>query len=256
MDKTLDTLKENWKKYSLEDDFSRMPMKPFNESLYRFISERVDDENKVKSSLEMYSKILDNFNKAALITAHDFNLLNFNSVVGYAFGLMFYKNTRGMFFTEIDIPSQKIKDMPCIVVGDNMYDDRDIQNPIQFWINNKEYIVHEIVHHKDTKRTKLLIPSNTSDKDYYNHPFEFNAYFIQAASEIYSTVDNLKKIGKNESMFTSAFGSTNREFVDIFWKMIGKNQPKLKKSLNKKYLFKWNKRIYQLYDELKKYFNK
>lgn len=256
MDKTLDTLKENWKKYSLEDDFTKMSTKPFNESLYRFISERVDDEKQVKSALGIYNKILDNFNKATIVQAHDFDLFNFNSIVGYSFGLMFYQKAKGMFFTEIDIASQGIKDMPCIVVGSNMHDAGDAQNPVQFWLNNKEYIVHEIVHHKDTKRTKLLIPSDTTDKDYYNHPFEFNAYFIQAASDLYNTVDSLKKVGKNESMFTSAFGSTNKEFVDIFWKMISKSQPKLKNSLDKKYLFKWNKRIYQLYDELKKYFNK
>jgi hypothetical protein len=47
------------------------------------------------------------------------------------------------------------------------------------------------------------------------------------------------------------FGTNHQEFLDYFWNEVKIKQPDLKKSLTKQMLFKWNKRIYQLYDHLK-----
>jgi hypothetical protein len=95
--------------------------------------------------------------------------------------------------------------------------------------------------------TVQLNSVNSDKMKYYNHPLENNAYFLAAASTLYDIVKNIKTV----EQFNKLFGTDNREFLPKFWNYISQTHPNILKYINQTYKTKWNKRIYQLYDELK-----
>jgi hypothetical protein len=94
---------------------------------------------------------------------------------------------------------------------------------------------------------------NPHNKNSFNDPMDFNAFYMQYSCVFYDKIQQIKSIDE----FSKMFGKGPSEFMDIFWKEVRVENNEMYLNLNKKYKFKWNKRIYQLYGELKNnYLNK
>ncbi len=253
MDTILGMLKGKWKSCPQHPQNVIKQSEIYNENLLTVLSEREEDIKQIQEALKLYNLIFDNFNKATKLD--NINGWNFKNIVGFDVCLLFYDKVEGIFCAKVDIDGKK--DVPSIFVGPDEYDVDYINSPIRFWIEFKDYLIHELIHINDFKEIKVVIPSDSKSPDYFTNPHEFNAYFVQISTVFFNSIKSIKEINPgNDSKLKAFLGNDHKEFIKTFWDYVYKKYPKLKSSLNDKYKFKWNKRIYQLYDELKKYFNK
>jgi hypothetical protein len=140
-----------------------------------------------------------------------------------------------------------------IVLNNNL-----IKSPIDlysFFIKNKIYIVHELIHLLDYIRSEKILTSMHPKSEYnYNAPNEYNAYFQMIASEY---DDILKKIMNSSDskleLFKNNFGSTASEFLKLFLDNIKNKYPELYNKMYQedKWKRKWFKRIYLMYQHMR-----
>lgn len=215
-------------------------------------SEREGDEQQIKAAEDIYYKIVNNFNDVIRVNSL---IYRFDKILNEPFCLAFTNNDGGTGIGQITYRESTGKHVSCSgIVFDRKTDpevDDYIKNDkiLDFLIKYKDIIIHELIHKNDNKRIEQN--KNTailSDPEYYNSPKEFNAYYLQMATKYY---DLLRTKIKTIEQFNNFFGKTNREFIDFFWYNVNKTHPEIRNNLNDTYKAKWNKRIYQLYDELK-----
>jgi hypothetical protein len=115
----------------------------------------------------------------------------------------------------------------------------------------KNTFVHEFVHYLDEMRTidtwgtgNVTHSADTSEQDYFSHPKEFQAFYIEAVQQL---VDMLKsRVPKwDEFVRNKYFGGGFDQFLTEFMSIFPDNYrlaPKFDKKLKK--------RIYKLYTEL------
>jgi hypothetical protein len=199
--------------------------------------EREGDKKQLDNALEAYYTIKNNTEKLLTIQINGYQAFNLKPILNEDFLIIFAGEHFGT--TQINFES---KIVPAMIVGSRVHDfknDFDV-----FWKENKSYILHELIHLEDYKRIKIRQDSSLDDmKKYYNNPLEFNAFYLEVANYFYDEIRKQK--GKMDSI---------TEFIESAWKYVYKIQPELKQNLSKDMLFKWNKRFYQLYDELQKEF--
>lgn len=127
-----------------------------------------------------------------------------------------------------------------VIILNNLRDGNAVYQGI-----NKESFIHEFIHYLDSQRSKKYSP-NFSDKttlsDYYNSPFEFNAYYQASATFVTKMLqqENLLKLFKEKYKTYDIFYKWMIEIV--FDKSFIKN-------LNTKNLIKLKKRVYTIYQE-------
>ena len=110
-------------------------------------------------------------------------------------------------------------------------------------------IFHELVHYFDFERYKDSKP-HIFDVT-LNSPQEFEAYFQQFADQCDR---NLIRV-KSKDDFIRYFTNSATEFIKSYWKLLPADIFKEIKS-EENYYRKWNKRLFQLYNELTSEFNK
>jgi len=111
-------------------------------------------------------------------------------------------------------------------------------------------IIHEIIHYLDIEVRNIPVDPTEVNKNSFNHPIEFNAYFQQISSYWYNILQNIIKSKSPLDDFNIKIGNNVRDFSDKFWKNV-KNNSKMYDLINKDNIFRWNKRIYDLYFNLK-----
>lgn len=216
----------------------------FRDILNSILIERKEDIHQIEDAMKLYNDILYNFNKGKQI--FDTSALSFRDVIGKDICIFFKKDYRGLCCSDITFRrGEEEHKTRGIVVGSDVFDLEKYKNAFLFWKSFEDNIVHEFVHFNDKGRTKIVVSSDLSKpEEYFNHPFEFNAYFIQFAKYFYEQIKNGHKELKD-------FGDNEKGFVETFWRYALSKHPDIRKYINKGMLFKWNKRIYQLYEHLR-----
>lgn len=114
----------------------------------------------------------------------------------------------------------------------------------------KSVIIHEIIHYLDIEVRDIPIDPTEVNKDPFGHPIEFNAYFQQLASPWYDLMRKMIKSSTPLDDFNLKIGNNAREFSNKFWDIIKKNS-KIYDLISNDNRFRWNKRVYDLYFNLK-----
>lgn len=206
--------------------------------------ERENDEKQIQNANELYNKMLEYANKTPHIL-----FFNFKDI-GVDLNLIFTDK-------QYDFYAAFIKKLNLIIVNVQPYCMTEFKNKDYnaIFLKMKEAIIHEIIHYLDS----LRIDMEELPKGDYVTPEEFNAYFLSISSELYDILNDIKsKNPNNLNKFYEQFGNTVNEFLKLMWKLIELKNSDMKKEIDndKKYKYKWNKRLYQLYFELKDNFLK
>lgn len=115
----------------------------------------------------------------------------------------------------------------------------------------REPVIHELVHYLDYFRASF---EEYKDGEYYNAPEEFNAYYLQIASGVYKALENIKNKYPNDfNKFEETITDNASNFIKKMWNVIEIQNADLKDAIfkNSKYKYKWAKRLYQLYFEIR-----
>lgn len=237
-------LKETWKQLQFDlinDESMRFKNKSFD-GMMQCLFERENDKSQIDCAVSLYKKILDNIDNIKEIEYKGHPAYDLTSTLNEPFIIIFAGNKLGTMTLDIN----GIKTMTLVVGSDvYQYSQKLNNNLYKFWVNFKSYIIHELIHLNDYKRIKTIKKSDlTNANTYYNNPLEFNAYYLEIAHELYNNLKNDPKL-KNEVL------QDRNVFLNFAWKNIKEMIPEIKNSLTKDMLFKWNKRLYQLFDELK-----
>lgn len=115
---------------------------------------------------------------------------------------------------------------------------------------SKRQIKHELIHFLDKERKALVLNKGSSElksaKEYYNSPSEFNAFYQEAVDEV---IEVLEKRGKDKSFIKTLGLDTVTGFVNTVKDLYIDGE--FLKYLNSKYMRKLNKRLADLYQQLK-----
>lgn len=125
----------------------------------------------------------------------------------------------------------------------------------EHFANSKESFIHEFIHFLDHKRTGTSGKKSFSkddpatNKEYFNDPFEYNAYFQQAMTSLEDYLSSLPPEKRSQAA-QKAMGNS----ADEFWKKISSFNtgpfPKLIKHLTPDNLQKFKKRVAQAYTDI------
>ena len=238
-------LKETWKQ--LQFDFINEESIRFKgnisfDEMMQSLFERENDKDQIDSAVSLYNKILNNANDVTETEYKGYPAYDLTQLLNESFIVIFAGNKVGTVTLDIN----GINTM-ALVVGSEVYRYLNTinNNLYKFWFENKSFIIHELIHLNDYKRVKSIKKSDlTNANTYYNNPLEFNAYYLEIAHDLYAELRNSPKL-KKEIL------QDRNKFLTFAWEKINKKIPELKSALTKDMLFKWNKRLYQLYDELK-----
>lgn len=129
-----------------------------------------------------------------------------------------------------------------VIVINNLDENKQPERGIR-----KDGFIHEFIHFLDFKRSRYTpkITKDFSEKEYYNLPTEYNAYYQEAASMIVKWFQDDSLMERFKEKFKT-FDSFYKWMIDsVFDKDFIKN-------LNDTNLIKLQKRVYGIYD---KYFN-
>lgn len=250
-DKLNEKLKNNWKRMEFEllnndGNFGNNRLLKNFDKFMMALFERENDKSQLEYAEKLYDIVLMNITKIFQIEHMGYPAYDLTNILGEPFFVIFAGKELGTIKLNINgIETQ------TLVVGNNVFTHSDKKKLYHFWTNFKAFIIHELVHLNDYKRVKKIPKSDLNNaKTYYNNPLEFNAYYLEISHRIYNTLehdfDNIK----------DTILSDRKIFLEYVWEYINKLLPELKKNLSKDMLFKWNKRLYQLFDEMKKEFGK
>ena len=201
--------------------------------------EREGDKEQLDKANSIYYEVLDNIENIKQIEVEGSPAYNLKPVLNQDFLIVFFGKKFGTL--ELEYNGKLI---PTMVVGSEIHYYTGKEDLKRFWKNNKLYVIHELIHLSDYKRVSKIQKSNLLDlKKYYNNPLEFNAFYLEIAQYFY---DKTREEG---------YLPERKYFIKNAWQYIKSEQPELKSNISEKMKIKWNKRLYQLYDELKKEFN-
>lgn len=113
---------------------------------------------------------------------------------------------------------------------------------------DREIVVHEMIHFFDPGRGKGKAVNPESEKDYYNHPSEWNAFWQEGATAVEGMASNSMLIN-NKDYWRRVFGDDFKSFKNSMLKM-GVWDKNFVKNLNSKNKKKFDKRLYQLWMEI------
>lgn len=220
--------------------------------------ERKEDINQIKNAEDIFHNIMKNIDKVEQ-PFENLPIYSCNRILGKELYISFIDNKKmGHGFGTIGIYGKNYR---SIVFDLNF---SDIQNAFKksrtlgdLLLNLKSYMIHELIHFNDSFRVTYTPKVSTKDKNYYNTPSEFNAYYLQYSQRIYEKIDNVHlPVEEKLKWFRENFGNTEEEFLKYFFEQLKNDYPDILGKIDKKYKFKWNKRIYQLYSELQEYIKK
>lgn len=203
------------------------------------IFEREGDSDQLYSATYIYLKVMENINEIDPIDIEGYISYNLEQAIGKDLLIVFTegKETGCLFYdykeNGIDVPTIRFPEKDLSKFNNDFG---------EFWENNRKTIIHELVHLNDYERIGKIIKSDLGDlKKYFNNPLEFNAFYIEV-------IDYFYEMYKNETL------PDRKEFIGSAWEYVNEIQPELESNLTDNMKTKWNKRFYQLYDELKKEF--
>lgn len=231
-------------------------MERIRDKINRLFNERIEDKKQLDKAEELYNILLNNTDKVIKIT--NFNVFNYRNVLGYDFCISFIDTGKGSGLgqTSININNKVVNYDSIIFDTKNEVVIKLLKsNPTlsQFIEAVKPAMIHELVHVNDKSRFKKFGNSLVGNKNYFNHPNEFNAYYLQFSSYFYDEIRKLDKSGNERlQQFIGKFGKNKEEFLNKFWDYMKEVNRELYDNINEKYKIKWERRIKQLYDELKK----
>ena len=244
-DRLIKELREAWKSIELNnDDTLRIghPIKNFNKFMISLL-ERENDKAQIDAAESIYKKVLLNLKDIPLGNYIGYPAYDLLSVLGESLIIVFGGKRMGT--TDIEINGKKT---PAIVVGSEIFKHEGEDSLYDFWTKFKPHIIHELVHLNDQKRADVTLKSDPSSPfSYYNSPTEFNAYYLEIASVIYSDMSTKRR---RDKVLTDRV-----DFLEYAWGTVEEIVPGMRQNLSHDMLFKWNKRLYQLFDELKKEFS-
>jgi hypothetical protein len=248
-DKLNKKLKESWKQIQFdfinEESIRFKGNKSFDEMM-QGLFERENDKPQIDSAVSLYNKILHNANEVTETEYKGYPAYDLTQLLNEPFVVIFAGNKLGT--VTLDINGTKTL---VLVVGSEVYRYLNTinNNLYKFWVENKSFIIHELIHLNDYKRVKTIKKSDlTNANTYYNNPLEFNAYYLEIAHDLYAELRNSPKL-KKEIL------QDRNVFLKFAWGRINQSIPNIKDALTEAMLFKWNKRLYQLFDELREHFD-
>jgi hypothetical protein len=205
-----------------------------------YLNERENDEKQILNATEIYNKILEYINILPIVKLKELDLTLVFTTSQKDYTAAFSKNINTIFIN-------------CYPRFQNEYKNRDYK---EIYLKSKESVIHELIHYLDSMRINV----EEQPDGFYITPKEFNAYFLSVSSEFYDLLNDIKnKNPNNLNSFYNTFGKTVNEFIKLVFNYIDSKNNDLKTAIDNdpKYKYKWNKRIYQLYFELKdKFMNK
>lgn len=208
--------------------------------------ERKDDPEKVKLANNIYDKI-----RNLYITNKKPSVNLISSKESPILTVLLYADPSAVPEPRYYPTENSIK-INCFKNNYNLFKNRQYVSIINLLKNE---LIHEITHFLDDVRTNTLFIQHNfkANRSEYTTPAEFNAYFIGFSSKMY---DDLRTCATT-AQFNYFFGKDVYEFLQKFNNYAKTISPNMYKELskNKIYETKWNKRVYQLYFELKSKFN-
>lgn len=124
------------------------------------------------------------------------------------------------------------------------------KHAVHLFETRKTHVIHELTHVKDLTRiknpdsayTQTIKATNTSEKDYYNSPLEFNAYVQQGFSDL---EDHLASMSLAQAQ--KIVGGSANDMYREFMKVIGRN---FNRNIVDKNRNKLKKRVYQFWNDV------
>lgn len=113
----------------------------------------------------------------------------------------------------------------------------------------EQQIIHEIIHNIDFNKLSIQPDITQISKEPFNHPLEFNAYFQQVANYWHTKLPSIIAAPDPLGDFHKKIGNNAREFNDSFWNLLKRSG--MESLITKDRRFKWSKRIYDLYFNLR-----
>jgi hypothetical protein len=236
-------LRENWdfleKNLIQSGNILGPQTKPFD-VIITSMMEREGDKKQIEDAKDIFYKLTQNIDKYIPTTIYSQPAYDISELMGEEFYILFYGV--GMQVGILPINNKQVK---ILRFGNDICKSTDKKYLLDFFMRFHMALIHEFVHLNDYKRVKEIKFSDPKDiVAYYNNDLEFNAYYLQFAHYMYTAMH------VNPEILAS-----REQFMERFWKHMDDMQPKMKSYLTKETIFRWNKRIYQLYDELKKAFD-
>lgn len=228
-------MKNNFKEFLWER--SRPIILP-EDRLTEYLFEREGDKEQLDYAKEIYVKVARNIETIPLIKIEGHPAYNLKQAIGKDLLVIFYGEETGCLFYNRNGDGIGV---PTIRIGRDLYEFKD-NDFYRFWLKNRHVIIHELIHLNDHERIGKVITSDKNEKkQYYNNPLEFNAFYMEVIDHFYEEV-----------IFGNKKLPSIKDFIKSAWDYVYQMQPELEDNISDKMKNKWNKRFYQLYDELRK----
>jgi hypothetical protein len=246
-DNILGNLKRNW--FNIEPHLKNIEL--FVEN--KLVLEREGDEGRRKVAddfLELLVSEIPKINPEVVKTKTGYGLfLNYSSILNEKFEILFYEFEDNN--NDLGYWAEKQQRMYINILNQQEFM-HILKTQSYSRLFNIYYstIFHELIHRFDHMRYSGSHKPADSDS-YMNTYEEFNAFYQQYARSIDKIVNKMKTVDD----FYKRFGVGAGNLISEFWNTMPKEMKDDIKS-SKHWSNKWNKRIYQLYYEKLKKFNK
>lgn len=220
-------------------------LKIFLENLSDIHEERKNDEKYINQANDIYNESL---KAVSQLHPDDENIIH-TSTIGLPFDIVFIYNPTSIFNA---LYRNKSKDnTPVIIINcRNFKREYDSNDFISIFTRMKNNVIHEIIHYIDLEVRSIPVDPEEVKLDPVNHPIEFNAYFQQIASQYHNMIHGISLSKDPLGDFDTKIGSHVRDFSNKFWAALKRST--LYAHIKKEEIFRWNKRIYDLYFILRK----
>jgi hypothetical protein len=215
-------------------------LKIFLENIHDIHEERKNDEKYINQANDIYEESL-----KAITQLHpdDENIFH-TSTIGLPFDIVFIYDPVSIFNA---LYRKKSKESISVIIINCKAYKREYESNdfVSIFSRMKSNVIHEIIHYLDLEVREVPVDPEEVRKDPVNHPVEFNAYFQQIASQYHNMIHGISLSKDPLSDFDNRIGSNAREFFNRFWSALKRST--LYDLIKKEEIFRWNKRIYDLY---------
>jgi hypothetical protein len=215
------------------------------------LNERADDKRRREITRQYFKIILDNLENVPSFFDDNGGIFDFSNAIGIKLIFIEYpkhlKIIASYFHKNhtiyINISNEQIY---------NLFYEKKYR---ELLIKIEPTIIHELTHYLDFERHMATSYGHPDirDLEQINTPKEFEAYFQAQAHVWDKDLEMVKKTDNPLEEFYKTFGYTAKQFIDKFWEKMKVSSEDFVKVIlgSDKYRFKWMKRLYQVYFELK-----
>jgi hypothetical protein len=227
-----------------------IPLKLIYESIT--LDERADDKRRREITKQYFNIILNNLENVPSHFGDSGGIYDFTKLLGLKIAFILFPN-------ESKIPGAYYHKNKIIYINLNYNNDTIKLFKNKHYKGLLEYLehtmIHELTHFLDFERhdVRNFGHPDPNSNSRVNMPAEFEAYYQSEAHLWDKKIEEFKNLSDPLKEFYAYFGINVQIFIHDFWEEYKKDSPNVVDGISQsnEYKFKWNKRLYQSYYELK-----